>query len=143
MFSGEFQHSLDAKGRVIIPAKFREQLGEKFIVTNGFDHSLFVFSSAEWEKFYENLSHLPEKISNPRAVSRWFLAGAAECEPDKQGRVLLPPNLRKHAQIESDVTIIGNGNRAEIWSTEVWNSYVSGIDVDEIAANMDELGIFI
>lgn len=143
MFSGEFQHSIDAKGRVIIPAKFREQLGEKFIVTKGFDQSLFVFSSQEWEKFYEKLSTLPMTDPNTRAFSRRFLAGAVECEPDKQGRVLIPPHLREYAQITSDVTITGNGNKAEIWSTEVWNQYIEAIDADEIAANMGNLGIFI
>ena len=143
MFSGEFQHSLDAKGRVIIPAKFREQLGEKFIVTKGLDQSLFVFSGSEWEKFYEKLSTLPMNNPNTRAFSRRFLAGAVECEPDKQGRVLLPPNLREYAGITGDVTITGSGNKAEIWSTEVWNQYVDGIDADEIANNMGELGIFI
>ncbi len=143
MFSGEFQHSIDAKGRVIMPARFREQLGEKFMITKGFDQSLFVFSGQEWEKFYEKLSTLPMTDPNTRAFSRRFLAGAVECEPDKQGRVLLPPHLREYAQIANDVTITGNGNKAEIWATEVWNQYIAAIDADEIAANMGNLGIFI
>lgn len=143
MFSGEYQHSVDAKGRVIMPAKFREILGDKFTVTKGLDKSLFIFSAQEWEKFYEKLSSLPLTNANARALARLFLAGAVECEIDKQGRILLPAPLRTYAEIDKEVTITGNGNKAEIWSTPIWNEYIGGMDADAIAANMDELGMLI
>ena len=143
MFSGEYQHTLDAKGRVIMPVKFREALGESFFVTKGLDKNLLVFSREEWQKFYEKLSTLPLANKNSRGFSRLFLAGAVECETDKQGRIQLTPPLKKYASLEKDVTIIGNGNKLEIWSTENWDEYVSGIDTEEMAESLCELGIMI
>jgi MraZ protein len=145
VFSGEYVHSVDVKGRIIMPSKFREALGETFIITKGLDKSLFVFSKQEWEKFYEKLSSLPMTNSNSRAFVRLFLAGAAEVSADKQGRVLLPQNLRTYSCIEigKDVTVTGNGSKIEIWSTDVWNEYIDGIDADQIAENMDNLGMMI
>lgn len=143
LFSGEYQHTIDAKGRVIMPVKFREALGERFVVTKGLDRNLFVFSQEEWQKFYEKLSTLPLANKSSRDFSRMFLAGAVECETDKQGRILITTPLRAYASLLKDVTVIGNGNKVEIWSTENWNDYISGIDTDVMAESLCELGIMI
>lgn len=143
MFSGEYRHTLDAKGRIIMPAKFRDALGEKFVVTKGLDKNLLVFSAEEWQKFYEKLSILPLANKNSRAFSRLFLAGATECETDKQGRILITAPLKAYASLIKDVVIIGNGNKVEIWSSENWDEYIFGIDTDEIADNLCDLGIMI
>ena len=141
MFSGEYQHTIDAKGRVIMPAKFRAALGEKFMVTKGLDKNLFVFSYEEWQKFYDKLKELPIANKKSRAFTRMFLAGAIECETDKQGRILLNAPLRTYASLVKDVTVIGNGNNVEIWSTEIWDEYVNGLDIDELEEGLEELGI--
>lgn len=143
MFSGEYQHSIDAKGRVIMPAKFREALGERFVVTKGLDRNLLVFNMEEWQKFYDKLSTLPLANKSSRDFSRMFLAGAVECETDKQGRILLTTPLRSYASLIKDVTVIGNGNKVEIWSSENWNDYINAIDTDEMAQSLCELGIMI
>lgn len=143
MFSGEYQHTLDAKGRVIMPVKFREALGDSFVVTKGLDKNLLVFSREEWQKFYEKLSTLPLANKNSRGFSRLFLAGAIECETDKQGRILITQPLKDYASLVKDVTIIGNGDKLEIWSTENWTAYINAIDTDEIADSLCELGIMI
>ncbi len=143
MFSGEYQHTLDAKGRIIMPVKFREALGDSFFVTKGLDNNLLVFSRDEWQKFYDKLSTLPLANKNSRGFSRLFLAGAIECETDKQGRIQLTPPLKKYAMLEKDVTIIGNGNKLEIWNTDKWDEYVNGLDTDAMAESLCELGIMI
>lgn len=143
MLSGEYQHTLDSKGRVIMPAKLREELGDNFVVTKGLDRNLLVFSREQWEKFYEKLSTLPLANKNSRGFSRLFLAGAIECETDKQGRILITAPLKEYASLEKDVTIIGNGDKVEIWSTKNWNEYMDSIDTDEIAESLCELGIMI
>ena len=143
MFSGEYQHTIDAKGRLIMPVKFREALGDSFMVTKGLDRNLLVFSMDEWQKFYEKLSTLPLANKNSRGFARLFLAGAIECETDKQGRILLTQPLKEYASLIKDVTVIGNGDKLEIWSTENWNEYLDGIDTDQIADSLCELGIMI
>lgn len=143
VLSGEYQHTLDSKGRVIMPVKLREELGETFVVTKGLDKNLLVFSMEQWEKFYEKLSTLPLANKNSRGFSRLFLAGAIECETDKQGRILITQPLKEYASLEKDVTIIGNGDKVEIWSTHNWNEYMNSIDTDEIAESLCELGIMI
>jgi len=143
VFSGEYQHTIDAKGRIIMPVKFRDALGEKFVVTKGLDRNLLVYSMEEWQKFYEKLSTLPLANKNSRGFARLFLAGAIECETDKQGRILLTQPLKEYASLIKDVTVIGNGDKLEIWSTENWNEYLDGIDTDQIADNLCELGIMI
>ena len=143
LFSGEYQHTIDSKGRVIMPVKFREALGERFVVTKGLDRNLFVFSQEEWQKFYEKLSTLPLANKSSRDFSRMFLAGAVECETDKQGRILITTPLRAYASLLKDVTVIGNGNKVEIWSSENWNDYVNGIDTEAMAESLCELGIMI
>ena len=142
MLIGEFEHSLDAKGRLIMPAKLRESIGERFVVTKGLDGCFFAFSLDEWANFEEKLKMLPLSNKNSREFSRFFLSGATECEIDKQGRFLIPNNLRDAANLEKEVVIIGVGTRIEIWNKNKWKSYSNdNISVEEIAENMTMLGI--
>lgn len=143
MFRGEYNHSVDTKGRLIIPSKFRELLGEECIVTRGLDGCLFVFPMNEWEIYEEKLKKLPMTDKNARAFVRFLTAGAASCEFDKQGRILLPATLRKFAGIEKDVVLAGLLNRIEIWSEEHWeqNNNYEEMDMDEIAGQLTELGL--
>ncbi len=143
MLIGEFEHSLDAKGRIIMPAKLRESIGEKFVVTKGLDGCLFAFSLSEWTNFEEKLKSLPLSNKNSREFTRFFLSGASECEIDKQGRFLIPTNLRSIANLKKDIVIIGVGTRIEIWDKEKWEEYnsVDNISVEDIAENMTNLGI--
>lgn len=143
MLIGEYEHSLDAKGRLIMPAKLRESIGENFVVTKGLDGCLFAFSITEWANFEEKLKSLPLSNRNSREFTRFFLSGATECEIDKQGRFLIPNNLREAAGLIKEVVIIGVGTRIEIWDKEKWNHYNSdeNISVEDIAENMTMLGI--
>ncbi len=143
MFSGEFEHSLDQKGRVIIPSKMREQLGEVFFITKGIEHNLLVFSREGWDDFCAKLKTLSVTNRNARALKRLFFSGAVECEANSQGRVLIPSTLREYANIEKDVTIIGNGSNMEIWNTESWKDYMGDLDADAAAESLDEVGISI
>ena len=143
MLIGEYEHSLDVKGRLIMPAKLREDMGEKFIITKGLDGCLFGFSQNEWTNFEEKLKTLPLTNKNARDFVRFFLSGAIECELDKQGRFLIASNLREYAGMEKYIAIIGVGTRLEIWDREKWKAYNSdeNISADEIAENMTMLGI--
>ena len=143
MLIGEYEHSLDVKGRLIMPSKLRQDIGEKFIITKGLDGCLFVFSQNEWLNFETKLKALPLSDKNARNFVRFFLSGAIECEIDKQGRFLITSNLREYAKLEKDTVIIGVGTRIEIWDKEKWKSYNSdeNISADEIAENMTMLGI--
>ena len=143
MLIGEYEHSLDVKGRLIMPAKLREDMGEKFIITKGLDGCLFGFSQAEWSNFEEKLKTLPLTNKNARDFVRFFLSGATECEMDKQGRFLVAGNLREYAEMDKEIVVIGVGNRIEIWNREKWQKYSSdeNISADEIAENMTMLGI--
>ena len=134
---GEYQHNIDPKGRVIVPAKFREDLGELFYVTKGLDGCLFVLSPGEWQRLQEKIMAMP--ISKARGLQRFFFSGAAEVEPDKQGRVLIPQQLRDYAQITRDVTVIGASTRAEIWDSARWTAFNSTLTEDSIAEAMDLL----
>ena len=141
MLIGEYEHSLDAKGRLIMPAKLRQDIGEKFIITKGLDGCLFVFSQNEWNNFETKLKTLPLSDKNARNFVRFFLSGATECEIDKQGRFLIPANLRESAKLEKDAMIVGVGTRLEIWNKETWLNCGENISADEIAENMTMLGI--
>ena len=143
MLIGEYEHSLDAKGRLIMPAKLRTDTGEKFIITKGLDGCLFVFSQNEWSNFESKLKELPLTNKNARDFVRFFLSGATECEIDKQGRFLLVNTLREYAEITKEVIIIGVGTRLEIWNKDKWKKYNSNenISADTIAENMTMLGI--
>lgn len=145
MFMGEYNHTIDAKGRFIIPAKFREILGDKFIVTKGLDGCLFVYPKSEWSSFEEKLKVLPLTNKDARQFTRFFLAGAAACEVDKQGRILLPQVLRDFAQLEKEIVLIGVASRVEIWSKINWEQSMSTYndDMNEIAEKMESLGFSI
>jgi len=129
MFMGEYNHSVDAKGRLIVPSKFREQLGNEFVVTKGLDGCLFVYSQEEWKRIEESLREKP------------LTSKAANCEVDKQGRILLPANLREYAGIDKEVVSVGVFSRVEIWSKERYLENNDFDDMDEIAEHMAELGI--
>ena len=141
MLVGEYQHSVDAKGRMIMPAKFREELGDSFVVTKGLDNSLFIFSKEEWARLDEKLAQLP--LSKGRTMQRFFYGSMAECEIDKQGRVLLPANLREYASLEKDVVVVGLNRRAEIWSKDKWDEQNESFmeSADDVALQMEDLGI--
>ena len=139
MLMGQFQHSLDSKGRMIIPSKFRELLGDSFVLTKGLDGCLFVYPKEEWVLLEQELKSLPFTQKDARAFIRFFFAGAVEAEMDKQGRILIPPHLLEHANIDKEVVIIGVSNRAEIWSLEQWNSYSkdAAVSYEDIAEKLD------
>ncbi|CCQ95856.1 putative protein involved in cell division or replication [[Clostridium] ultunense Esp] len=143
MFIGEYQHTIDDKGRVIMPSKFREDLGSNFIMTKGLDNCLFVYPIEEWQMLEEKLRSLPLTNRDARAFVRFFFAGATECVLDRQGRVLIPGNLREHAKLIKDAIIIGVAARIEIWSKEEWTAYNEddSLSYDSIAEKMAELGI--
>lgn len=143
MFIGEFQHNLDSKGRIAVPAKFRNKLTGGAIVTRGLDHCLFVFSNKDWEILAQKLIALPLAQANSRAFARLMLAGAVEAESDKQGRILIPDYLREYAGLKKQITIAGLYNRIEIWDSESWKQYKTKTESasDEIAEKLGELGI--
>lgn len=143
MFIGEYQHTIDTKGRVIIPSKLRDDLGSDFIMTKGLDNCLFVYPLEEWKVLEEKLKTLPMTNRDARAFVRFFFAGATECTLDKQGRVLVPVNLRDHANLHKDAVIIGVATRIELWSKEEWEKYNDddNLSYDSIAERMAELGI--
>ena len=121
MFMGEYSHTIDAKGRLIIPARFREGLGERFVVSKGFDGCLNAYDPETWAGIEEKLKELPQFKKETRTITRFFLAGAVEEEIDKQGRILIPQRLREYAHIDKNVITIGVFDRLEIWSEEVKN----------------------
>ena len=139
MFIGEYEHSVDVKGRVIMPAKLRDGIGETFILTKGLDGCLFAYSQTEWANFEEKLKTLPLTNKNAREFVRFFLSGAIECEIDKQGRFLIPSNLRDYAKLDKEIVILGVGTRIEIWNKQTWQKDAENISADEIAENMDKL----
>lgn len=143
MFMSEYNHTIDAKGRLIIPSKFRESLGDEFVVSKGMDGCLFVYANNDWDAFEQKLTSLPLINKEARQFARFFLAGAAQVELDKQGRILLPAGLREFAGLEKDVVLAGVGSRIEIWSSERWESMSSDENMDDIAAAMEGLGLTI
>jgi MraZ protein len=140
MFMGEYIHTVDAKGRVIIPSKFREDLGEEFVITLGLDGCLFAYPNSEWQTFIEKLKTLPG-TKEARQLQRYFMAGAAECQVDKQGRILIPIRLRESANLEKDIVFVGVLNKIEIWDKERWDKNNEYDDVDAIAEHMSQYGI--
>lgn len=145
MFIGEFEHNIDDKGRLIMPAKFREELGKEFVVTKGLDGCLFVYSEKEWSNIVETMHEKPMTTLKARKFMRFFFAGATNCEVDRQGRILLPLNLREYAGLTKEVVLAGVSSRIEIWSKDKWEdtSEYSADEMDAIAEDMAELGIFI
>lgn len=143
MFLGEYQHSLDGKGRLIVPSKFREGLGERFIITKSLDKCLSIYTISEWTIFTDKLKSLPSSDAGVRRFQRFFIGGAFECEPDNQNRILIPSNLREYAQITKEIVSVGLTTQIEIWSKESWEAYNSESDfIDgELADRMAQLGI--
>ena len=135
---GEYQHSVDAKGRLIVPAKFREALGETFVVTRGLDNCLFGYPMDEWRKLEEKLKGLPMTKKDTRAFARFFFSGATEVEIDKQGRINIPSTLMQHAHLVKECVVLGVSNRIEIWAKDAWETYFSESEqsFNEIAENM-------
>ena len=145
VFMSQYNHTIDAKGRVIIPAKFREKLGDSFVITKGLDGCLYGYAKEEWSAFEEKLGTLPITNKNSRQFTRFFLAGAAECELDKQGRILIPSVLREFAGLDKDVVLVGVASKIEIWSKERWDESNGEYEtnMDDIAMNLETLGFSI
>ncbi len=143
MFIGEYTHSIDDKGRVAVPNKFRKELGKNAVVTRGLDQSLFLYTKAEWKKLAEKLSALPFSNANSRAFARLMLAGASEVDLDSQGRIVLPEYLRAFAGIKKNVVCAGLYSRVELWDEEKWQTYKKATEKDsnEIAEKMHDLGV--
>lgn len=143
MFIGEYQATIDDKGRVSIPVKFRGQLKSKVVVTRGLDNSLFLYTTEEWKKLAEKLASLPISTANTRAFSRLMLAGAMDCEIDKQGRIILPAYLKTFAKIAKKVVLAGLYNRIEIWSEDLWQAYKKQTEKESnaIAEQLGNLGV--
>lgn len=132
---GEFQHTIDVKGRMNFPTKLRELLGFSFIVTKGLDGCLFVYSQEEWSRLEERIKAKP--LAEARQLSRYFFANACEVEADKQGRILLPQNLRDHAGLEKEVVVIGASSHAEIWDKARWQTLCSNMDEESLLSALE------
>ena len=143
MFIGEYNHTIDAKGRLIIPAKLRDELGDHFVVTKGLDGCLSIYAMNEWKALEAKIHALPLTMPSARKFSRFILAGAAECELDKMGRILLPQVLRQAAELNKEVVLVGVGSRIEIWDKDKWTAASSydEEDMSEVAQNLEGLGI--
>ncbi|MFD2638175.1 division/cell wall cluster transcriptional repressor MraZ [Piscibacillus salipiscarius] len=143
MFMGEFQHNIDTKGRIIVPAKFRDGLGESFVLTRGLDNCLFAYPQEEWRVLEEKLKKLPLTKKDARAFTRFFFSGAVECEIDKQGRINIPAPLRKFADLDKECIVIGVSNRIELWAKEKWTDYVEESEESfaDIAENLMDFDI--
>lgn len=142
MFIGEYIHAIDPKNRMIVPAKFRENLGERFILTKGLDGCLYIYTLEDWKELEIKLKKLPLTSKDARVFVRFFFSGANEIDMDKQGRALIPQNLLEYAHIKKEIVSIGVSNRIEIWSKENWEEYnESNVDYEAIAEKMSELGI--
>lgn len=143
MFMGEYQHNIDTKGRIIVPAKFRDDLGERFIVTRGLDTCLFVYPMDEWKILEQKLKKLPLTKKDARAFTRFFFSGAVECEVDKQGRINIPQPLRTYASLDKECVVIGVSNRLELWQADLWNTYMTESEESfaEIAENLLDFDI--
>nr|WP_241080200.1 division/cell wall cluster transcriptional repressor MraZ [Natranaerofaba carboxydovora] len=133
---GEYNHTIDNKGRIIVPAKFRKDLGESFVLTRGLDSCIFIYPQSEWKQLEQKLKALPLTKGDARAFSRFFLSGATECALDNQGRIQIPENLRFHADLKKEVVVIGVSSRVEIWSKENWKDYQS--EAEESFENIAE-----
>lgn len=138
MFMGEYRHNVDAKGRLIVPAKFRESLGETFVLTRGLDRCLFGYPMSEWKVIEEKIKTLPVTKKDARSFARFFFSGATECEIDKQGRINIPSTLIHYGKIEKECVVLGVSNRIEIWDQGVWDNYFSESEESftEIAENL-------
>ena len=145
MLTGEFNHSIDAKGRLIIPSKFREDLGENFMITKGMDGCLFIYPENEWKTFEEKLRTLPLTNKKARDFKRFFLGSAVDGDLDKLGRVLISSALRAYAGLEKEVVLAGVLDRIEIWNKTAWDERNAEVeaDIEDIANDMEDLGLSI
>ena len=146
MLKGEYSHNIDTKGRLIIPAKFRDDLGEHFVITKGMENCLYVYPEAEWNAFEEKLNALPTTTDkNARKFAYFFQGSATDGDLDKQGRTLIPANLREFAQLDKEVVFIGMGKRAEIWDKARWDAKNAEVeaDIEDIASEMEASGFSI
>lgn len=141
MFMGEYNHTIDPKSRVIIPAKFREKLGSEFVITKGLDGCLYGYPFDTWEEVGKNFRESIKSNKEARKFSRFFFASASDCDIDKQGRILIPANLREYAGLQKDVVIAGNLTHIEIWDKARWEEANSYDDMDEVADKLSELGL--
>lgn len=145
MLTGEFNHSIDAKGRLIIPSKLRESLGEHFVITKGMDGCLFLYPENEWEAFEDKLRTLPLTNKKARDFKRFFLGSAVEGELDKQGRVLISSSLRAYASLDKEVVLAGVLDKVETWSKDAWEARTADVEenIEDIASDMEDLGLSI
>jgi len=143
MFMGEYQHNIDVKGRIIVPAKFRSGLGEQFVLTRGLDQCLFAYPMEEWKILESKLKNLPLTKKDARSFTRFFFSGAIECEVDKQGRINIPQTLRTYSKLDKECVVIGVSNRVEVWSKEIWEDYFTQSENSfvEIAENLMDFDI--
>lgn len=143
MFVGEYQHSIDPKGRIIIPAKFRNRLGDMFYLAKGMESCLYLYPEAQWNELSDKISKLPLAEDNARKFARYFFAGATECEIDKQGRILIPTNFRDYAELQKEIYVNGANTRVEIWSKHMWEEHLALIasEYPYIIKTMAGLGI--
>jgi len=143
LFYGEYNHTIDQKGRVILPSGFRENLGDKFMVAKWLDDCLSVFPASEWDKIQEKIASQPSTALEIRKFSRMFFAGAGELQSDKQGRVVIPTNLRDYASLDKDIVVVGVSSRIEIWDKQKWLTYNESDDMNmsDMANKLSELGI--
>ena len=143
MFMGKYNHTIDPKGRLSIPSKYREVLGDEFVVSKGMDGCLYVYANDDWKVFEGKLASLPLMSEEARQFARFFLSGAQYVTVDKQGRILMPQDLRDFAGLEKDVVLAGMGGRIEIWSLERWNANSESVDIGAISQGMMNLGLTI
>ena len=143
MFMGKYNHTIDPKGRLSIPSKYREVLGDEFVVSKGMDGCLYVYANDDWKVFEGKLASLPLMSEDARQFARFFLSGAQPVTVDKQGRILMPQDLRDFAGLEKDVVLAGMGGRIEIWSLERWQANNDSIDINAISKGVMNLGLTI
>ena len=143
MLIGQYQHSIDAKKRLALPAKFRSELGEKVVITRGIDNCLVVYTEKQWQEMSDKWSNLPMGQTEARSFSRMMLTGAVESELDKLGRILIPDFLKEYAGLGKDVMVCGLSNRLEIWDSKKWQEYMAKAEkeVDDIASKLGPFGI--
>lgn len=141
MFIGEYYHNLDAKGRIIIPAKFRDELNGTFILTRGLDGCLTIYSTEKWEKIFEEINKLPETKKATRQYIRMLTANACECTLDNQGRILIPANLSGSVNITKECVVVGANSHVEIWDKVTWNAYMDDAseNFEDIAESLSDL----
>jgi len=143
MLLGEFKHNIDSKNRLTIPAKLRMELGEKPVLTRGLDNCLFVYPNRDWQLFLEKLNMLPLSQKKARNFKRFILSGASEIEIDDMGRILVPDNLKKYANFEKSVVVVGVSDRIELWSENIWDKYIKEAEKisGDISEGLSEFGI--